>query len=214
MKIDILTDSDSWINQYITRLLERLGSLGHEVGVLYDVDAITSGELLFMLGCGQIVPEERLLLHKHNLVVHESDLPSGKGWSPVSWQILEGKKQIPITLFECEKTVDSGVIYLQEDMCFTGYELIDEIRKIQGNATIDLCVRFVGEYPAILETARVQVGESTYYQRRTAVDSKLDLDKTLREQFNLLRIVDNNRYPAFFEIDGVKYNLRVEKGNG
>jgi len=45
-----------------------------------------------------------------NLVVHESDLPRGKGFAPVKWQILDGKKEIPVCLLETTEQVDSGDI--------------------------------------------------------------------------------------------------------
>ena len=40
-----------------------------------------------------------------------------------------------------------------------------------------------------------------------------DSNKSLKEQFNLLRIVDNINYPAFFELDRHKYILKIEKAN-
>ncbi len=70
--------------------------------------------------------------NKHNLVIHESDLPKGKGWSPVTWQVLEGKDVIPITLFEAAKNVDAGDIYLQEFIHLDGSELLEEIKHKQG----------------------------------------------------------------------------------
>jgi methionyl-tRNA formyltransferase len=38
----------------------------------------------------------------------------------------------------------------------------------------------------------------------------LDPQKSLAEQFNILRVVDNDRYPAFFEWNGRRYNLKIE----
>ena len=54
-----------------------------------------------------------------------------------------------------------------------------------------------------------QQGKGTYYRKRKTEDSALDIDKTIREQFNLLRVVDNNHYPAFFELNGQKYTLKI-----
>ena len=42
-------------------------------------------------------------------------------------------------------------------------------------------------------------------------DSLLDFNKTITEQFNLLRVVDNDKYPAFFENQGEKYFLKITK---
>ena len=42
-----------------------------------------------MLSCGQIINKEVLQRNRNNLVVHAGALPKGKGWSPLTWQILE-----------------------------------------------------------------------------------------------------------------------------
>ena len=148
---------------------------------------------------------------RHNLVVHESALPVGKGWSPLTWKLLEGKNKIPVTLIEADDQVDSGDIYLQQEIYFEGHELVHELRQKQARATIELCRRFVKEYPVILEQRRKQTGQETFYPRRWPKDSRLDPDKNLREQFNLLRVVDNDRYPAFFELNDQKYLIKILK---
>ena len=56
-----------------------------------------------------------------------------------------------------------------------------------------------------------QEGRATYYKRRTNQDSELDIEKTIKSQFNLLRIVDNKHYPAFFIYKSKKYILRIEE---
>lgn len=212
--ITIVTDATSWVNAYIPELIERLVKRGYKVKWLHDVNLIEQGDVVFFLGCGQIVPSNILEKNKHNLVVHESNLPQGKGWSPLTWQILERKNDIPIVLFEAAEKVDSGVIYLKETMHFTGTELVEELRVIQANATFKLCLEFIDNYPDIIDKAVNQERESSYYRRRTPEDSRLDPDKTIREQFNLLRVVDNERYPAFFELNGKRYILKVfKKGN-
>ena len=74
--------------------------------------------------------------NRHNLVVHESPLPTGTGWSPLTWQILEGTNQIQVVLFGAANEVDSGKIYLQEVLEFAGHELIDELQKAQAESTL------------------------------------------------------------------------------
>jgi methionyl-tRNA formyltransferase len=212
--ITIVTDDISWMNDYIPELIEQLVKRGYNVNWLHDVNLIEQGDVVYFLGCGQIVASNILEKNKHNLVVHESDLPQGKGWSPLTWQILEGKNDIPIVLLEAAEKVDSGVIYLKETMHFTGTELVEELRATQADTTFKLCLEFIDNYPDIIDKAVSQEGESSYYRRRTPEDSRLDPDKTIREQFDLLRVVDNKRYPAFFELNGEQYLLKVlKKGN-
>ena len=143
--------------------------------------------------------------------MYESVLPQGKGWSPLTWQILEDKNEIPITLFEAKESVDSGTIYMQEIMHFTGTELLEELRDKQAAYTTQMCMSFVKNYPGIISSGKEQSGRASYYKKRKSEDSKIDSDKTICEQFNLLRVVDNNRYPAFFEMAGERYFLKIEK---
>lgn len=125
--------------------------------------------------------------------------------------MLEGKQVIPITLFEAEEAVDSGTIYSQDFMLLEGHELVDELRSKQADATLNLFRYFVMRYPGILQQAVPQAGEENFYQRRRVDDSRLDLQKTIAEQFNLLRVVDNECYPAFFDWQGQRYTIKIEK---
>jgi methionyl-tRNA formyltransferase len=122
---------------------------------------------------------------------------------------LEGKNEIPITLFEATEKVDSGGIYLKDMIYLEGHELVDEVREKQGKKTIELILKFIDNYPN--NPIIAQQGESSYYPKRSPQDSELDIFKTIDEQFNLLRVCDNDRYPAFFVRNGIKYILRIEK---
>ena len=209
MKITLLIgDRNSWILSYARQIKKQVGGK-HDVKMIFDLDEIEDGDLLFMLSVGIIIPPELLKRNKHNLVVHESDLPRGRGWSPLTWQILEGKKKIKVTLFEAVAGVDAGQIYYQDEMQFMGDELADKIRKIQGEKTVGLVLKFIDNFPNVI--GREQKGKSTYYPRRRPEDSKLDINKSIKQQFNLLRVADNKRYPAFFYHLDHKYILRISK---
>ena len=54
-----------------------------------------------------------------------------------------------------------------------------------------------------------QKGEETFYKKRGKSDSELDNNKTIKDNFNLLRVVDNEKYPAFFCLINVKYTLKT-----
>lgn len=129
--------------------------------------------------------------------------------SPLTWQILDGKNTIPITLFEAAEKVDSGKIYLQDYIKFEGHELVNDLRRAQGNKTIKLAKKFVDNFGKT--KGKKQVGKSSFYPRRTLKDSQLDINKSIKSQFNLLRVVDNKRYPAYFNYQGFDYILKVYK---
>jgi len=207
----IVSDRRNWINAFIPAWLPKLKPLAEEIVWLHDVDDLTPGDVAFYLGCEQIVSPAALALHRHNLVAHASDLPQGKGWSPLTWQILEGKNEIPVSLFEAAKEVDSGPVYAKRTMSLRGTELIDEMRLALGRITFELCEDFLNRYPDIVQLAVPQEGDPSYYPRRTPADSRLDPDLPIREQFRLLRVADNERYPCYFELDGDTFVVKVEK---
>lgn len=212
MRISILVDTpQGWIYPWSIVLKESLIQDGHSVVLVHSQEEIPGGDIAFFLGCTRIVKPEFLLHNSNNIVVHPSDLPKGRGFSPLAWQILEGNNDIPICLFEATGAVDAGPIYLRDVIHFQGNELNEEIKQLQGQKTVDMCLRYVRERNII--APKSQHGDPTYYPKRTAVDSELDIQKTLLELFPLLRIVDNDRYPAYFYLNGHKYIIRIEKAD-
>ncbi len=208
MKIQILVDNiNSWIVPYAKKLEHQLKMSGHIANVFHNADEIIEGDILCLLSCEKKI--KQLNLNKYNLVVHESYLPKGKGWSPLTWQVIEGKNKIPVTLIEASDSIDSGLIYLQNEILLKGHELVDELRDLQGGATIDIIIEFITNIHSL--QSKEQSGEETFYPRRINLDSELDINKTISDQFNLLRVVDNERYPAFFVKDGIKYKLLISK---
>ncbi len=166
--------------------------------------------MCLLLSCSRLLRAEQLAFHRHNLVVHESALPQGQGWSPMTWQILEGASSIPITLFEVTAALDAGSIYLQQQIVLEGHELVEEWRAGQALATFDLCLAWLDSYREVVAAAQPQQGEASHYRRRRPADSQLDHERPLAEQFNLLRVVDNQGYPAFFYWRGRGYGLQVQ----
>lgn len=211
LRISIVSDADSWINDPLVALYLGWIKDGHRVTWCHDVDQASSGDLCFFLSCGQVASAEALARFKHNLVVHESALPLGRGWSPLTWQILGGSSRVTVTLFEAHSQIDSGDIYAQQNIDFDGTELINELRDAQAATTIGLCRDFVRNYPRSAMLGRAQAGEETRYRRRAPGDSALEPHLSLAEQFDLLRVVDNYRYPATLHIRGADYRIAINR---
>lgn len=206
--IQILIDNKkSWIIPHAQVLVAELNKQGHNARVIHDHSEVVEGDIICLLGCEKKF--NQLNLNKFNLVVHESDLPNGRGMSPFTWQILEGKSKIMITLLEAHENIDAGKIYDQIEVQLNGTELVDEWRDVQGNISNKLILSFIEKYPNV--TSRDQYGEPSYFRKRTIADSKIDITKSIKEQFNLLRVVDNEKYPAWFEVEGNTYLIKVYK---
>ena len=205
-KIAFLFDKDNdWIETFFPDKLQKLSHFS--INKFYTPDRISGFDVVFALGYSKILSESFLKSNKLSMTVHESALPLGKGFAPTQWQIIEGYNEITVSLIELKKVVDSGDIYEQTKITFAGTELYEEIRRIQANATFDLIIKFLENYP---NNHRIkQVGKESFYRKRTPKDSELDIDKTIRESFNLLRVCNNNDWPAFFQFKGKKYFLKI-----
>lgn len=208
--ITVLVDNNSWILPYAEQLITEL-SANYQCQLIRKAQNIPQGDVCFFLGCTQIVSSDILSRNQHNLVVHESNLPQGKGFAPMSWQILAGANSIPVCLLEASNEVDSGEIWLTDTIELDGTELHADWRAKQGEVTLKLAKAFIKNFAKLSPTK--QIGASSFYTKRAPQDSELDTNKSLSEQFNLLRIVSNNDYPAFFIKDGVKYKLEISRND-
>ena len=204
-RITLLSDSNSWLNGYLSELIQAIWIRGHAVRWIHKPAQLGAGDICFLLSCGRLLNADQLALHRHNLVVHESDLPRGQGWSPMTWQILEGESSIPITLFEATAALDAGPIYLQQGV-LSGRELIEEWRALQAQKTMELCLTWLDQYHDVVSSLP-QNGEQTHYRRRRPADSQLDPELSLAEQFDLLRVDNNNC--GFLQVAGRSYLVNV-----
>ena len=207
LKVKILVDDpDSWMTPFAKKIVKKLNEKGYESLFINSLKSNHKGDILFLLSCKNII--NNFSNFNHNIVIHASDLPKGRGWSPLTWQILEGQNEIPITLFEASRDVDAGDLYFKDKIFLDGNELIEEIRSKLAKKIEIMIFRF-------LSNKRIkpvsQIGHPTFYVRRTPKDAQLDVNKTIAEQFNLLRVCDNLRYPAYFEYMNQKYIIKIFK---
>lgn len=211
MDISILTDNpNSWILPYVEILKKDLNQLlSHNITHVFNSKDLPGGDIMLVLSCEKILPKKYLDIYKSSIVVHPSKLPHGKGWSPLAWQVSEGLNKIPLSLFEVNEKVDSGNVYLVDYIYLNGYELNEEIKHKQGELTIKMVKEYINSYPNIKGIP--QKGKETFYPKRTKKDNELNPNKTIKEQFNILRIVDNERYPTSFNLDGNEYIVKIYK---
>jgi methionyl-tRNA formyltransferase len=182
----------------------------HVVELVTRVSELSGGDLLFLISCSEIVPKRVRDRYRTSLVIHASDLPSGRGWSPLIWQILEGRSKIAVTLLEAGDAVDSGSVWQKSWLEFAGTELYDELNEALFTAELDLMDFAVANIDQVQPTPQ-QADGKTWYPRRRPEDSKLDPRRSLAEHFDLLRVSDPRRYPAYFEYRGEVYEIFIKR---
>jgi methionyl-tRNA formyltransferase len=211
MKISILcTDARHPVVPRLREWASAMEASGHTVSLCFDKLELVGGDILFLVSCSQLIGDAERAKFPHILVLHASDLPRGRGWSPHIWSILEGEYLITVCLLEAANPVDSGPIWAKTQFTLEGHELLPEIDQKLFSAELELMSNAVRELGVHRSTP--QAGDpGPYRQRRTPSHSRLDPGKSIAEQFDLLRVVDNERYPAFFEYRGKRYVLKIEK---
>lgn len=190
--------------------MNELSMKGHIVTLVFEKSELSGGDILFLVSCSQMIRDLERDKYNVTLILHASDLPKGRGWSPHVWAILNADSSITVSLLEAAEPFDSGPVWLKTTFALEGHELFDEINTKLFEAELYLMTEAVEKFSYIKPTQ--QVGESgEYMKKRSPKDSRIDPYKSISEQFNLLRVVDPERYPAFFEYQGVKYLIKIEK---
>ena len=163
---------------------------------------IKNQDIVFPISYTKILPESFLKRNELVLIAHPSKLPENKGFAPIQYQILKNKKKFFISLIKAVKKVDAGPIYLQNSFTLNGTELSDEIRYLQGLQILKIFSKI---------KSKNQSNKGNFNKRRYPKDSKLNINKTIKQQFNHLRINNNKLYPSFFYFKGKKYIIKIYK---
>lgn len=159
-------------------------------------------EYIFFPHWNHIVPDEILKIATC-VCFHETDLPYGRGGSPIQNLIATGHKQTMITAFKMTKELDAGPVYFQKPLSLDG--LAEEIFIRASTIVADMIKTIVIQNPTPVE----QVGKPTFFDRRKPEQSRISKDqKSLTDLFDHIRMLDADGYPkAFFEKDGFRYEI-------
>ena len=208
-KVTFLLDKkNNWIEKYLSNFDFGLKNK-FRFRILKNYRLIKDEDILFILNYTKILPENFLNKNKLNLIVHASKLPKDRGFAPIQYQILKGKNLIDISLLEAAKKVDAGDIFLRGKFKLKKNDLFYEIRKKQAEATFNIIKKFLQKYPNIKKNK--QKGKSNFNKRRYFDSNQLNIDKSIKSQFNILRISDNENHPTQMKIYNTNYILKIYK---
>lgn len=191
------------------RLEEWCGRVPHETSLATSVPEVTEGDLLLLISCSDIIRRNIRDRFRRTLVIHAAGVPHGRGFAPLNWQIIEGKSDINVTLMEAADKVDSGDVWARRTMHFEGHELFEELFGRLFQTELELMDFAVANFHTINPTP--QSGEGSYYRRRGPEDSRIQPTQTIADVFDLVRVSDPSRYPAFFDFRGHRYALTLTK---
>jgi methionyl-tRNA formyltransferase len=214
VKISILCSNPVHpVNAYLLDWVER-NSKDHAIELVRTKGELTDGDILFLVSCNEVLSSKDRSRYGVSLVLHASDLPNGRGWSPHIWEIAAGASSITLCLLEAEEKVDSGRIWRKMQIPVPNTALWDEINHLVFTAELQLMDFALLSSGSAEKQEQPGNVEPTYYRLRTPEDSRVDPCQTLAEQFDLIRVCDPDRFPAFFEFRGQRFILKLEKLRG
>jgi len=139
------------------------------------------------------------------VVFHMTDLPFGRGGSPLQNLISRGVYKTKVTALRVAKGVDTGPIYLKRPLDISkgsAEQLYTKLAEVSFSMMTHIVVRQPAPHP--------QKGRATVFPRRTLEMSRLPEKATARQLYDHIRMLDAPEYPrAFIEI-GV---MRIEFSN-
>ena len=212
MRISIIcSDFSHPIMPYLEKWKRSICSEGYEIDIVSQSQELEAGKILFLISCSEKISKKVIAQFEHVLVLHASDLPKGRGWSPHIWEILNGSDHITLSLIEAAEQIDEGDIWKKIKIPIPKHSIWNEINNLLFTGEIKLMNWALKNHETVKPISQDQNLKPNYWPKRAAEDSRLDLNKSVLDQFDLLRVSDPVRYPAFFEINGKKFKLFLER---
>lgn len=131
---------------------------------------------------------------------HMTDVPYGRGGSPLQNLILHGHTQTKLSALRMTGELDTGPVYLKEEMSLQG--TAQEILERSSALAAMMIGRIIREEPE----PRPQEGPVTVFKRRTPAQSAIPPGLSPVQLYDFIRMLDGEGYPpAFVEAGGCRY---------
>lgn len=135
------------------------------------------------------------------IIFHMTDLPYGRGGSPLQNLIRLGHKRTRLTALRCVEVLDAGPIYLQRDLSLDG--TAEEIFARAALLMEEMIVEIVARRPQ----PQAQEGKIVTFKRLKPADGDLAKATSLEQAYDMIRMLDADGYPSAFLTAG---GLRLE----
>lgn len=137
------------------------------------------------------------------VIFHMTDVPYGRGGSPLQNLIIEGHKETKLTALRCVKELDAGPVYTKRDLSLLGSA--QEIYLRANKLSVEIIKWMIKENPI----PTPQIGETVIFDRRKPEQSRLPESNCPIEIFDFIRMLDADGYPhAFIEYGDFRLEFR------
>ena len=166
-------------------------------------------DLLIVAGWPLIFSQELIKAAKYETInLHAGRLPHYRGGSPLNWQIIEGNKNIYISIIKMTKKIDAGPIYITKKIFLNTKENIkhlhNKVNKIYPSMVENTIQRIIKKAKPKKQKKKFE----RYLKQRSDIDGKIKWNEMTDYQvFNLVRAITNPYPGAFYIFERKKIRL-------
>jgi len=148
-------------------------------------------QYIFFLHWSFIIPKE-VWSNYTCVVFHMTDLPFGRGGSPLQNLIVRGIRNTKITALKVDAGLDTGDVYLKKELNLNGTaeEIFLRAGSIMATMIEIIVTKNLRPSP--------QEGKPLVFKRRKPQDGDIKDLQTLEQLFDYIRMLDAEGYPKAF----------------
>lgn len=201
----LVAGSKSWnariFQQVIARYPGHWAYIDSKEQLTLDFVARIEPRYIFFLHWSWIVPDA--LIERYECVCfHMTDVPYGRGGSPLQNLILRGHRDTMVTALRMVSELDAGPVYLKRKMGLEGSAA--EIYERASAIAAEMILRLIESEPA----PAPQQGQAVVFARRRPEQSVLPPLGSLTQLYDFIRMLDAEGYPrACLLYNGFRYEF-------
>lgn len=208
----VIVTSREWYLELAQRMASKTGIEFHIINnkedLTYECLKRLGPRYVFFPHWSNIIPAE-VYENFECVIFHMTDLPFGRGGSPLQNLIIRKFKETKISAFRCVKGLDAGPIYLKRALSLSGSA--SEIFQRCKDIILDMMAEIVAKRP----DPKPQEGEPVFFKRRKPEESKMESIGSLEDAYDFIRMLDAPGYPhAYIETGGVRIEFTQAKLHG
>lgn len=195
----------SWHRRAFNEVLSKLAGKWHYVGEREHLSLEKVRELrpryAFFLHWSWKVPAE-ILDEAECVCFHMTDVPYGRGGSPLQNLIVRGHRNTKLTALRMTPEFDAGPVYLKRDLSLEGGA--EEIYLRACTLSADMIKQIVRDEIQPLP----QTGEPVNFRRRKPEESEITKLDSLEQFHDFIRMLDAEGYPrAYLSHAGYRFEF-------
>lgn len=126
------------------------------------------------------------------VIFHMTDLPYGRGGSPLQNLIVRGHKQTRLSALKCTAGLDAGPVYDKVPLDLDG--TAEDILLRAAGLMAPMIVNIIEQHLVQVK----QTGEVVEFVRRKSEDGNIDSLESIDQIYDYIRMLDADGYPSAF----------------